>query len=205
MFFAASDCNYCKSMCACAFALYFALEKWSSPSRNTWRDTTHQTLRWLCIGAVQLAASNISANASRAFLLDASRTGSVRDFGPEVFDNRWKRFPRIFRQPNFCWTTECAEFFWSRTRLPNRRKIWPTCFSAKKARGPLHLRISRWVRAACGWEAFGPGVKIGCACLPGPKDMCGVCEVRGLSRRGGRRRPLRPDPARERKTQGTDR
>lgn len=60
-----------------------------------------QTLRWLCIGAAQLTSLNISPNASPAFLLDASRIGSGLNFGPEVFDNRWKTFPQDFPSAKF--------------------------------------------------------------------------------------------------------
>jgi hypothetical protein len=60
-----------------------------------------QTLRWLYIGAVQLTSLNISANASPVFLLDALRTGSMRNLGPEVFDNRWKTFPQDFPSAKF--------------------------------------------------------------------------------------------------------
>jgi hypothetical protein len=60
-----------------------------------------QTLRWLCIGAVQLASLNISANASPVFSLDALRTGIGQNFGPEVFDNRWKAFPQDFPSAKF--------------------------------------------------------------------------------------------------------
>ena len=60
-----------------------------------------QTLRWLCIGAVQLNGLNISANANPVFLLDALRIGSGQNLGPEVFDNRWKTFPQDFPSARF--------------------------------------------------------------------------------------------------------
>ena len=60
-----------------------------------------QTLRWLCIGVAHLASLSISANASPAFFLDALRTGSGRNLGPEVFDNRWKTLPQDFPSAKF--------------------------------------------------------------------------------------------------------
>ena len=79
------------------------------PSLNVARPTgaaaiavdMRQTMRWLCIGAVQLASLSISANASPVFLLDALRTGIGQNFGPEVFDNRWKTFPQDFPSAKF--------------------------------------------------------------------------------------------------------
>ena len=58
------------------------------PSLNVARPTgptgiavdMRQTLRWLCIGGVQLRGLNISANASPVFLLDALRIGSSQNF-----------------------------------------------------------------------------------------------------------------------------
>jgi hypothetical protein len=60
-----------------------------------------QTLRWLRIGAERLNGLKISANASPVFLLDALRIGFRQNFGPEVFDNRWKTFPQDFPSARF--------------------------------------------------------------------------------------------------------
>jgi hypothetical protein len=60
-----------------------------------------QTLRWLCIGAVQLQDLNISANANPVFLLDTLRIGCGQNLEPEVFDNRWKTFPQDFPSGKF--------------------------------------------------------------------------------------------------------